>query len=82
MIHNMVQIRSFSVDRVFLLHGLRRFLHAVVSALAELTGAVGGLQAASIFPGADLDARLTADIMPLIPTPLRHAYRGGGWREP
>jgi len=57
-------IRGFSIDRVFfdIMHcmDLGVFQHAVASALAELTGAAPGFQAVSIFPGADLNARLAA----------------------
>ena len=61
----LLHIRGFSIDRVFfdIMHcmDLGVFQHAVASALSELTGAAGhGLQAASIFPGADLNARLAA----------------------
>ena len=60
----LLHVRHFSVDHVYfdIMHcmDLGVFQLAVPSALAELTGAVRGLQAASIFPGVDLNARLAA----------------------
>ena len=60
----LLSIRGFSVDRVFfdIMHcmDLGVFQHAMASALAELTGAVRGLRAVDMFPGAVLDDRLAA----------------------
>jgi hypothetical protein len=61
----LLHIRGFSIDRVFfdIMHCMELgvFQHAVASALSELTGASRcDLQAASIFPGTHLDARLDA----------------------